>query len=144
MSIYNIPDSMPINAYLDDEGKVIIGKDVMLNEDDSIYVKKGSKLTILPNVKLDIKELINHGYVENAGDILIEVFENHGEVNNVDLLIIKNRLYNNGLIENYNYLYLLKAREINNKDTINNYLYIGAFVFYDVSLLKGNKIKNFS
>lgn len=144
MSIYNIPDSMPINAYLDDEGKVIIGKDVKLNEDDSIYVKKGSKLTILPNVKLDIKELINHGYVENAGDILIEVFENHGEVNNVDLLIIKNRLYNNGLIENYNYLYLLKAREVNNKDTINNYLYIGAFVFYDVSLLKGNKIKNFS
>lgn len=144
MTKYVIPNILPKNAYIDEhDGKIIFNKYVILEKEDEIKIEKGSNLTILPNVKFDVKSIKNYGYIENAGDIYIDTLKNYGKINNVDVIIIGEKIINYKLIENYCFLYLIKANEIVNKSKINNYSYIGGLILYDESIFKGNLVNEF-
>ena len=144
MTKYVIPNKLPKNAYIDEnDGKIIFNKSVILEEDDEIIIEKGSSLTILPNVKFDVKSIKNYGYLENAGDIYTDLLKNFGEINNVDIIIVGKKIINYKLVENYCFLYLLKAKKIENKSKINNYSYVGGLIIYDENIIKGNPIKEF-
>ena len=113
MTKYVIPSKLPKNAYIDEhDGKIIFNKSVVLEKADEIKIEKDSNLTILPNVKFDVKSIKNYGYIENAGDIYIDTLKNYGKINNVDIIIIGKKISNYKLIENYCFFYLLKANEI--------------------------------
>lgn len=143
MTKYVIPSKLPKNAYIDEhDGKIIFNKSVVLEKEDEIKIKKGSNLTILPNVKFDVKTIRNYGYLENAGDIYTDNLKNYGEINNVDIIIVGKKVINYKLIDNYCFLYLLKANEIVNNSKLNNYSYVGGIILYDKSIYKGNKIKD--
>ena len=143
MTKYVIPNKMPKNAYIDEhDGKIIFNKSVVLEKEDEIKIKKGSNLTILPNVKFDVKTIRNYGYLENAGDIYTDNLKNYGDINNVDIIIVGKKMVNYKLIENYCFFYLLKANIIINNSKLNNYSYVGGIILYDKSIYKGNKIKD--
>lgn len=143
MTKYVIPNKLPKNAYIDElDGKVIFNKSVIIEKDDVIKIEKDSNLTILPNVKFDVKTIRNYGYFENAGDIYTDNLKNYGQINNVDIIIVGKKIVNYKLIDNYSFLYLLKANVIVNKSKLNNYSYVGGMILYDKSIYKGNKIKD--
>lgn len=140
MTKYILPNIIPKNAQIIDD-EITFGQNIILTENDTIEIKKNVTLKILYNVKLTVKKIINHGVFENAGDTATKSLYNYGKINNVDLLIInKGDLYNEGLIENYFYLYLFRAKHIINKKLINNYCYTGAFIFLEEDKFYGNKI----
>ena len=144
MTKYVIPSKLPKNAYIDEhDGKIIFNKSVVLEKEDEIKIEKDSNLTILPNVKFDVKSIKNYGYIENAGDIYIDTLKNYGKINNVDIIIIGKKIANYKLIENYCFFYLLKANEIVNKSKINNYSYVGGLILYDQNIFVGNPVKEF-
>ena len=94
-------------------------------------------------MKFDVKAIKNYGYLENAGDIYTDLLKNFGEINNVDIIIVGKKIINYKLVENYCFLYLLRAKEIENKSKINNYSYVGGLIIYDENIIKGNPIKEF-
>lgn len=144
MTKYYIPDILPENSLIDDDGSIIIGDGVLINEEDDIEVKSGNQLRILPGIKLNINKIKNYGYIENGADVCVNIFENFGKLNNVDLFIVKDKFINNGKVENYYYLYLLKAKQITNNKKIKNYMYVGGIVFANYEVFTGNKIKNYT
>ena len=144
MTKYYIPDILPDKTIIEDDGTIIIGEEVLITEEDDIIVGKGSQLRILPGLKLNINEIKNYGYIENGGDVCVNILNNFGKFNNVDLFIVKDKFINNGTFDNYYYLYLLKAKEIANNRKIRNYLYVGAIIFANYEVFKGNKIKNYT
>lgn len=144
MTKYVIPSKLPKNAYVDEhDGKIIFNKSVILDKEDEIKIEKGSNLTILPNVKFDVKSIKNYGFLENAGDIYTDILKNYGKINNVDIIIVGKKIINYKLIENYCFLYLLKANELINNSKVNNYSYIGAMILYDENIYKGNSINDY-
>lgn len=144
MTKYYIPDILPEKSIIEDDGTITIGPEVTITAEDDILVRKGSKLRIWPGLKLNINEVKNYGYIENGGDVCVNIFNNFGKFDNMDLLIVKDKFINNGTFENYYYLYLLKSKEITNNKKIRNYLYVGAIVFANYEVYKGNKIKNYT
>ena len=143
MTKYYIPEKIPHNSKIL-KNKIIINKSVILKEEDIIIVGKDYNLTILAEVKFTIKKIVNYGKLENAGDICVNTLNNYGFINNVDLLIVNGGdLNNEGIIENYCFLYLLRARKIYNKKDIKNFYYTGGIVLMDEKKLTGKKIKNY-
>ena len=143
MTKYYLPDNIPKNAHIDNYN-IIINKKLKLKAKDTIIIKNDYKLTILSDIQYTIKKIINYGIIDNAGDICVKTLKNYGLINNVDLLIVdKGKLYNKGIIENYYLLYLLRAYNIINKGTINNYEYTSGNIFIDNDRFIGNKIVNY-
>jgi hypothetical protein len=140
MTKYILPDKIPENAQILDH-EITFNTDIILNENDTIEIKENITLKILSNVKFTVKRIINHGLLENAGDIAAKSIYNYGKINNVDLLITdKGKFVNKGLFENYYLLYLYRARTIINSGIINNYEYMGGKIFYENYKYNGNKI----
>ena len=140
MTKYIISINKPKNSIIN--GKTItLSNNLILDSEDTIEIPKDYKLNILPDTKLTFKKLINNGELHTAGDIAIKYLLNYGYINNCDLLIINYGYLNNyGKIENYRYLYLLKATSIINEKQIINFSYIGGNTFLNKKIILGNNI----
>ena len=143
MTIYRFKDILP-NGCHKENNTIIINKNTELDFNDIIIIEQDMRVIILPKSKIYVMKIINYGEIENGGELFTFSLENYGLIKNIDLLVVeKGSLYNNGIINNYYYLYLLKSSKINNDGKLNNYSFVGGIIFIDKEKLFGNNLNLF-